>query len=105
MKDADQSRRLHLRKIPRTIGDIPDGPSVHFKDNHDGQPTCGGTIIDARCKRTPELASDQAGRRTAQLPGGSLRRTLLAVAEAFCRPDWGSERGSARVAWGHPGAD
>jgi hypothetical protein len=25
MIDADHSRRLHLRKIPRTIGDVPDG--------------------------------------------------------------------------------
>ncbi len=62
MIDSDQSHPLHLRKIPRTIEDVPDGPTVHSKDNHDGQPTCGGTIIDARRRRTPELASDQAGR-------------------------------------------
>jgi len=31
-------------------------------------------------------------------------RQARAVAELSCRPDWGSERGSARVAWGHPGA-
>jgi len=34
-------------------------------------------------------------------PGGGGRR---AVAELYYRPDWGSERGRARVAWGHPGA-
>ena len=26
MIDSDQSHPLHLRKIPRTIGDVPDGP-------------------------------------------------------------------------------
>src|SRR5208337_5631241 len=31
-------------------------------------------------------------------------RQPRAVAEPSCRPDWGSERGRARVAWGHPGA-
>ena len=31
-------------------------------------------------------------------------RQARAVAEPSCRPDWGSERGRAGVAWGHPGA-
>ena len=30
MIDSDQSHPLHLRKIPRTMGDVPDGPTVHF---------------------------------------------------------------------------
>ena len=62
MIDADQSRGLHLRKIPRTIGDVPDGPTVHSQDNHDGQSIRGGTIVDPMCRRTPDCASDQAGR-------------------------------------------
>ena len=60
------------------------------------KPSCAG--------RSPKHDSFSRSDRRGQTYVRIIGATGASRGRAFSRPDWGSERGRAGVAWGHPGA-